>query len=186
MRRACHVVVLQLLVAISSHIALGATPKGPQLEIAKGNMSLGANAAVNYFSSDASFYGGFYGQIVGSYAYFVQDGLAVGVTLSAASTITRLAVAPQIAVGALLEYVFKTQSIAYPYLGAGVAVAYKPLDPSSMFWLPLKPQVGVLIALSDAVALDLGMNTTLTFALAGYVPPLLDGSAGFIGVRAFF
>jgi hypothetical protein len=160
--------------------------QSPRLNLDKGRMAVSGRAQVNYFSSEASYYGGFYAQIDAAYSYFLVDNFALGVGLNAASQIDRIAVAPALGLNVAAEYFFDTNSIAVPYLGANLGIGYKPLDPTSKLWLPVRPQVGVLIALSDSVALDLGINTTFTFPLLSDVEPLLEGTAGMVGVRAFF
>lgn len=115
--------------------------------------------------------------------YFIKDNLAVGFSLPIRWKImgneTDLGIKP------FTTYFFDLGGSVFAYVGGSLTLAYHTFGTGG-FRLKAGLDSGVLISMSESVALDFGLRPELTFKLSKSQHWDLDLPAGFFGIRAFF
>ncbi len=81
-------------------------------------------------------------------------------------------------------YFFDIQSILFPYFGLSITPSYR--ISGNEFLLSSGFSTGLLVSMSESVALDVGVAPEMRFALNDKQVWKLAVPAGFIGIRAFF
>ncbi len=115
--------------------------------------------------------------------FFVVDNLSVGLSLPGKWAFIP-AGSGEFGISFFGAYYFDINSIVFPYLGLSATPSYRLSD--SEFLLHAGVSTGVLISMSEPVALDLGIAPKMYFPLNDKQVWKLQIPAGFIGVRAFF
>jgi hypothetical protein len=90
----------------------------------------------------------------------------------------------QFGVSVGVDYFFDIGNTLYPYLGLSITPAY--MTHVKKFILETGPKFGMLVSLSESVALDFGIRSDLGIKLSATDQWSVKVAAGFIGVRAFF
>ncbi len=122
--------------------------------------------------------------------YFVLNRLAVGVSVPAtwnfASGVGNVQIDKRGELGIKLfsTYFFNTEASLAPYLGGNVTPAYSMGEKT--FQVSAGVDGGVIVSLSQSVALDIGLRPELHFKLFDTQKWKFSLPAGFLGVRAFF
>lgn len=155
---------------------------GEALDITQGTMELGGSATVFVQALAGELGAGV--SLLPQVGYFVSDHVeltgAVGLSLQAYGGIafTTLSFEPGI------QGVFGTGS-ARPFVGASFSISAASFNGEGATLYGVTVPVGVLLAVSDAVAISVGTNPSLRFDSGGG-PPLITVPAGALGVRSFF
>lgn len=170
--------------SLAAFLLTAAAPSlaGSKLDLSAGRMSLSGTASIgshNILNTQRTFS---YGAAVG-YSYFVMKNLSVGGVIGVVNT-KQFDMPDQGMLGLGVAYYFNASDMIKPYLGLRVDVQYAKTATDSVdsgFGVSAGLPVGILIGLSDSVALDLGLriHSTIPSWKVG-----IDG--GMIGVRAFF
>lgn len=122
--------------------------------------------------------------------YFLYDGIAVGLSIPGewnfASGINDIAMDKRGKLGLKLfsTYYFNIESPIAPYVGLNVTPAYSMGEKA--FQLSSGIDTGVLVSLSQSVALDFGIRPELYFKLFETQKWRLSLPAGFLGIKAVF
>lgn len=156
----------------------------PRIDLTEGTLSVDGSFAFNYelemfeniqqkFALKTDIGGG----------YFIADRLAVGVGIPGQWTF-----APSSA-GALglkffSTYFFDINSIVFPYVGGSLTPGYSMN--AREFQLRAGVDGGVLISLSESVAVDFGIRPELFIKIYDSQKWKLSVPAGFIGIKAVF
>jgi hypothetical protein len=74
-----------------------------------------------------------------------------------------------IAVDIGFSYIFTTPSIIYPYIGALTGIGYIVWAAANIPLVQIKPEVGMLIAIAENWALDIGLKANLAWGIL--LPP---------------
>lgn len=115
--------------------------------------------------------------------YFVIDNLAVGLSVP-----VQWAFMPsngrELGLKISTTYYFDTDSVVFPYLGVNGTPRYSMSNKN--FQLLGGLDAGVLVSLSESVALDFGLRPEIFFKLYDSQKWKISIPAGFFGVRAVF
>ncbi len=173
-----HLRPLVLFLGFGSGTALAAD----QLDIAQGTMEAGGSATVSVQSIEGST--GFGLTLAPQFGYFVTDMIEVNGTVGLAIigfegfTTTTVTLAPG------FQAVFPGQAVR-PFIGAAVQFTSFSFEGESISALGVAVPVGVLLPLSNAVAISIGSNPSVAADLDGG-PAIITVPAGALGVRSFF
>lgn len=115
--------------------------------------------------------------------YFVMDRLAVGASLPAKWTLVPKKKG-EIGLSLFGTYFFDIDHFIVPYAGIDITPGFSLSEMSLLLSAGING--GVLISLSNSVALDFGISPEFYFPLTSRQRFKLTIPAGFIGVRAFF
>ena len=110
------------------------------------------------------------------FGYFVIDRLAVLASLGGGGPFSITAPFTKAEAGVGVSYAFDINSIVSPYLGTKGIFGFMPA-----MTYGLEVNTGILIALNQHVAVDLGLKVGYNFTNKE-----LSGALGFVGVRGFF
>jgi hypothetical protein len=115
--------------------------------------------------------------------YFILDRFAIGLGVPGEWT---FAPASGGALGLKIfsTYFFEIDSIVFPYLGANTTPGYSMNEKE--FQLKAGLDSGVLISLSESVAVDFGIRPELSFKIYDSQKWKFSLPAGFIGIKAVF
>lgn len=155
----------------------------PRLDLTEGTLFLLGGVRVNYeftalekpthkFDLKSDVGGG----------YFVLDYLAVGLSIPATWKIAPSG-GGSIGLKLFSTYFFDTNSVVFPYLGINVTPSYQF---RREFELLAGVDAGVLVSLSESVALDFGIRPEVFFKLYSTQHWKLTIPGGFLGIRAVF
>jgi hypothetical protein len=147
-----------------------------KLDLSKGTMSLGGAAWVGQQAPNSSFIGGMEHSAEVAFGYFVINRLAVFGSLGWGGKFSFDSILNNVTVGAGVGYAFDINSIVSPYLGATLNLHYA----SDISWGG-SGMTGILIALNQHVAVDLGLRVGYNVTRGSWLNGL-----GFAGVRGFF
>ncbi len=148
-----------------------------KLDLSKGTMMLGGAGHLHLKATGGDVGNGTWahkGSI--EFGYFVIDRLAVTASLGGEGPFSLTNTFTKAGAGVGVAYAFDINSIVSPYLGAKGVVGFKP----AMTW-GIEGNAGILIALNQHVAVDLGLKVGYNFTNKE-----LNGALGFVGVRGFF
>lgn len=115
--------------------------------------------------------------------YFVIDGWAVGASLPIKWTFSPKSHGT-LGLKLLTTYFFDIDNIVYPYIGINATPGFNL--GTKEFTVNGGLDTGILVSLSEAVAIDLGIRPNIDFKIAKDDKWTINVPAGFIGVRAFF
>jgi len=173
-----HLRWLLLLLGFGGGTAFGAD----ELDIAQGTMEAGGSATVYVQSIEGAT--GFGVALAPQFGYFVSDMIevngAVGLTIVGIEGFTTTAVT--LAPG--FQAVFPGEAVR-PFVGAAVQFTSFSFEGESASALGVAVPVGVLLPLSNAVAISLGSSPSVAANLDGG-PAIITVPAGALGVRSFF
>jgi hypothetical protein len=176
--RAFHI----LLVSSALLASTGTARAADVLDITEGTMELGGSATVSVQAIEDSVAFGV--TLAPQFGYFVTDVIqingAVGLSVSAFETFTTTSVS--LAPG--IQAVFPGQSVR-PFLGASLLFTSYSFDGEGASTLGVAVPVGVLVPLSDAVAISIGTQPSVVANIDGG-PAIISVPAGALGVRSFF
>ncbi len=181
-----------ILAGLFSVLSLAQTANAETLDVSAGAMMVKGNARINYAAKDVSAFtaGKLEAAIALGFGYFVIDGLFVGFDLISKLGFATAGSDSNIGAGPAVFYFFETNSIVYPYLGTGVHIGWERTLVNTVIqnnWnVDLTPTVGVVIALNQKVAVDLGLGTRFAFPLNTGKKFVFDGAAGYAGLSLFF
>jgi hypothetical protein len=122
--------------------------------------------------------------------YFVLDGLAVGLSVpgewnfATGTSAIEADKRGKIGLKFAVTYFFDTDGGVFPYLGGNATPGYSLGENS--FKLSGGVDAGVLVSLSESVALDFGLRPQIDFKLFDSDKWRLSIPAGFLGVKAVF
>lgn len=122
--------------------------------------------------------------------YFISDRFAVGASIPGewnfASGIDSVSLDRRGKLGLKLftTYFFDTGGALFPYLGVNATPAYSLGEKT--FLLSAGIDGGVLVSLSESVALDFGLRPEINFKLFDTQKWRISVPAGFLGIRAVF
>jgi hypothetical protein len=161
------------------------------LQITGGTMQLGGGLAFRIdavMPDEGDTTTGYVLGIEPSFGYFIIDGLEVvgnvGVDLSFGDLYTDSDIPIWFTVGA--RYVIDLGMIIYPYAGAQVGMRFDiPNEGDTTKWLLLDVPLGVMLALNEHVALDLGARVDVGIYLDDPGMTQLMVPIGYFGVEAF-
>jgi hypothetical protein len=156
----------------------------PRIDLTEGSLFLAGGLMLNYEMKDftnSSHSLGLTSEVGGG--YFILDYLAVGFTVPVNVKFAQQSTGD---IGAKIfsTYFFNLDSSVIPYLGGSVTPGYGLTERS--FQLSAGLDAGVLLSLSESVALDLGIKPELYFKLFDSQHWHIKVPAGFVGVRAVF
>lgn len=115
--------------------------------------------------------------------YFVIDNLAVGLGLPGEWRFTPSS-GGSLGVKVFTTYHFDMNSAIFPYVGVNVTPGYNMTEKS--FQLKAGLDGGILVSLSENIALDFGLKPEVTFKLFDKDKWKISIPTGFLGVRAVF
>lgn len=122
--------------------------------------------------------------------YFVKDNLSVGASVPAewnfasGTDAIELEKRGRLGLKIFSTYYFETESGVFPYLGANVTPAYSLGEKT--FQLSAGVDAGVLVSLSESVALDFGLRPEMHFRIFDTQKWKVSLPAGFLGIKAVF
>lgn len=156
----------------------------PRIDLSEGTLSLHGGLSVLYdmrgFDTPqhqlgvASDLGG---------GYFVLDNWLVGLSIPAQWNFVP-ASGGEIGLKIYSDYFFNTDSVVFPYVGLSTTPGYSMNE--KKFNLRAGLDLGILVSLSESVALDFGIKPELYFKLIEGQTWRISVPAGFLGVRAVF
>lgn len=115
--------------------------------------------------------------------YFIIDNLVIGLSIP-----TEWRFSPQsggeIGFKGFSAYFFDIDSVVFPYVGGSITPGYSMSERS--FKLKTGLDGGVLVSMSDSVALDFGIRPELTFKLYDTQHWKFSLPTGFVGIVAVF
>lgn len=122
------------------------------------------------------------------YKYFLLDQFALDADISSTTTFIP-EIRQSIALSSGLSYFFDTKTIVYPYAGLLGGLGYVLVATTNVPFLSIKPEIGMLLALSKHWALDLGLRSEFSFGI--FLPPNITLTrirlvTGYLGVTWFF
>jgi len=173
-----HLRWLFLLLGFGSGTAFGAD----QLDIAQGTMEAGGSATISVQTIEGAV--GFGVNLAPQFGYFVNDIIelngAVGLNIASFEgfTATSVTLAPG------FQAVFAGQNVR-PFIGAALQFTSISFEGESGSALGVAVPFGVLLPLSNAVAISIGSNPSVAADLDGG-PAIITVPAGALGVRSFF
>ncbi|MES2504471.1 MAG: hypothetical protein V4534_06280 [Myxococcota bacterium] len=156
-----------------------------RLDLSPGVMTAGGQAMLKYHSDDIASWSGSNISlgIATTWGFFVIKDLAVVFDLNLTGQLSsgfdknrRY----QFGSGAL--YAIETDTNLRPYFQLLAHGAYVE---SGWSW-GFSPSLGLLVGLSEQVALDFGINSRFDFAISRQGTTQIDMGAGYVGIRAFF
>ena len=157
-----------------------------KLDLSKGTMTLGGAGGFSQSGSvnghrgyDAAFFGGMVHKGKVDFGYFVMNRLAIMVDLHGQGLLNMDNLITDIGFGAGPSYFFDIDSIVSPYVGLKFNFDYDAQG--SAFTWGGAGAAGILIALNQHVAVDLGLSIGGNFSKR-----LWNNNLGFVGVRGFF
>lgn len=115
--------------------------------------------------------------------YFIADNLAIGFSLPIKWQM--LGAKANLGIKPFCSYFFDLGSTIFPYFGGNITTAYDTFS-SGRFMLKAGVDAGLLVSMSESVALDFAINPEVTFKLSKSQDWGLEIPAGFIGIRAIF
>jgi hypothetical protein len=154
------------------------------LNISPGKMSVGGSAMLKYSSPEVSAWSWNYIHLGVdlNYSYFVLKDFALVTDLALSGRVTSGSdESRRYQWGVGLFYAFDTHSKLYPYVQALGFTAYQ----DSGWSLGLMPSIGLLIELSSQIALDVGINGKIDFAVPRGANTTLDFGVGYLGLKVF-
>lgn len=157
----------------------------PKIDLISGTMMADGNFILDYNIKDISnskeYDLGFKSSLGAS--YFIYDAWALGLGLSLDASF-----APQSkgvwGLKIFSDYFFTNKSIYYPYIGGAITPGYS--INASQFRLNTGLSLGVLISLSNSLALDLGIRPTLSIKMYPQQKGKFNLGIGLIGLRVSF
>lgn len=156
-----------------------------KLDFSQHRMSVGGQAQITYDSGNISSLGIFETDVNLSYGYFVLNSFLVGGNIEVGNNFNGFSEF-RLAFGPNFLFAFDTNTIASPYLEFGLGFTLKEAS-VWRYGIGLKPALGVLLALNNAVALDLGVVSKIDIPLGGLPNrTTIKGAVGHVGVRVFF
>lgn len=115
--------------------------------------------------------------------YFVIDRFAVGIGVPGEWTFAPVSKGA-LGLKVFATYYFDNGSIVFPYLGANTTPGYNMQEKE--FQLKAGVDTGVLVSLSESVAVDFGIRPELFFKIYESQNWKFSLPAGFIGIKAVF
>lgn len=156
----------------------------PRVNLEQGSLFIAGALSLNYQLSDFSSpeHRFSLGSDIGG-GFFVVDNFAVGGSLPTQWTFVPKATGV-FGLSLFGTYFFDLATIIFPYLGLNINPSYSLA--AEQFLLNTGVDCGLLVSLSESVALDLGIAPKIQVALNAKQKWSLAVPAGFLGVRAFF
>lgn len=167
-------------------ILLGASlVNGEKLNLSQHRMALGGQAQITYDSGNINKFGVFAADVNLSYGYFVLDNFLVGFNVETGVNFNAV---PELraALGPNVLYAINTNTMASPYGEFGASITLRQAG-EQRWGMGLRPAMGVLLALNNSVALDIGVSSKIDFHLVGEPKnTTIKAAVGHLGIRAFF
>jgi len=161
--------------------SLGAEPR---IDLTEGTLFLTGGADVKYeFSAREPAEHAFKLKIDLGGGYFILDGLAVGLGVLSDWKIGN-SDAASLGLKVFSTYFFDTASTIFPYLGGNIVPNWSMREKE--FQLMAGIETGVLVSLSESVALDFGLRPEVFFKLYDTQKWKFTLPAGLFGIRAVF
>ncbi|MCA9507855.1 MAG: hypothetical protein KC505_05490 [Myxococcales bacterium] len=115
--------------------------------------------------------------------FLVKDNFAFGLAIPIKWMLLPLGES-DVGISVLSSYYFDIESPIFPYCGVNITPHYKFVSKEFLFYMALN--LGILVTLSESVALDIGLAPKLHFPIGNRQGWKLEVPTGLIGVRAFF